>query len=354
MQDPRIGTVIDGHRIEERLGEGGMGVVYRAQHLLLKREVALKVIRPELSHDADFRQRFRSEMEIAAAIEHEHVVRVHGAADMGDGGVYLTMQLVKGEDLQTLLDKRGPYEPRAAAEVIAQIAGALDSAHALGLVHRDVKPANILLTFRDRREHAFLSDFGLAKRAAPPGGITPSRGWVGTIDYAPPEQIFGPSVDARSDVYALGCVLFRMLTGEVPFPEKEMSKAFAHAGPRPTIASSAAAPRIAGSVAAALDAVITRAIAIAPAERYTSAGDFGRAVVAAANGRPAPAPEGSVARGEAATGLPTGDRPRSWPRFWQPKPRDPGSVRSVDGRFVAELALLAVLFILSYSIGARL
>jgi hypothetical protein len=303
--DPRIGTIIDGHRIEERLSSGGMGVVYRARHLRLNREVALKLILPHLVDDPKSRRRFDREMELAASIDHEHVVSVHGAAETPDGDVYLTMQLVDGKDLRQVLDEGGPEDPLRATELLAQIAGALDAAHARGLVHRDVKPGNILIGRRNGRPHAYLTDFGLAKRIASAARLTDSAAWVGTIDYAAPEQIFGPAVDARTDVYALGCVLYDLLTDRVPFPQEDVwAKAHAHASaPRPKIAD-AAPVAIEPANRAAFDAVIARAMAIEPSARYQSAGDLGRAAVAAARGLVAPAPEGSVARGEAAPSQP--------------------------------------------------
>jgi len=299
--DPRIGTVLDGHRIEGRIGMGGMGVVYRARHLRLDREVALKLIRPELAHDSAFRRRFDREMQLAASIDHEHIVTVHSAGETSDGDLYLTMQLIDGSDLMTLLTHRGPYPPRAAAAIVLQVGDALDAAHALGLVHRDVKPGNIMISWRNRADHAYLTDFGVAKRVRSGEASTKGSSFVGTIDYAAPEQIRGEPVDATCDVYALGCVLFRMIAGCVPFPrdtDRLIASAHSHAA-RPTFGPTLGG-EVGARVVAALDAVVARAMAIDPADRYASAGDLGRAAMAAAEGVPPPAPAGSVARGEAA------------------------------------------------------
>jgi len=267
------GAVFAGHRIEEMAGRGGMGVVYRATHVALGRTVALKVIAPDLIEDESTRQRFLRESKLAASIDHPNVIPVYYAGEE-DGIAFLAMRFVRGEDLRSLVRGGGPLEPGRAARLVAQAAAALDAAHASGLVHRDVKPANILLTASD---HVYLSDFGLSKHTLSVDGETHSGHWVGTLDYVAPEQIRGERVDARADVYALGCVLYFALTGRPPFErEDDQAKLWAHLSappPRPT--------DIVHGLPAEFDDVVARALAKLPGERFPSAGDLGRAALAA-------------------------------------------------------------------------
>jgi predicted Ser/Thr protein kinase len=268
------GTVFAGHRIEALAGHGGMGVVYRATHLALDRTVALKVIAPELVEDASTRQRFLRESKLAASIDHPNVIPVYYTGEE-DGVAYIAMRYVPGQDLRSLVREEGGLEPARAARIVAQVAAALDAAHAAGLVHRDVKPANALLA---RGEHVYLSDFGLSKHALSVGGETRSGHWVGTLDYVAPEQIRGERLDARADVYALGGVLYFTLTACPPYPrEGDEAKLWAHLTELPPAASE----RVEG-LPPGLDAVIARALAKQPADRYPSAGDLGRAALAAA------------------------------------------------------------------------
>ena len=222
------GTEFAGHRIEGIAGQGGMGVVYRATHLALDITVALKVIRPDLASDAGFQERFKRESRLAASIEHPNVLPVRHAGEE-DGLLYITMRYVDGTDLRSLIDTKGRLEPGRAAGIISEIAQALDAAHARGLVHRDVKPANVLLEGAEGSGHAYLTDFGLTRHATSGGGLTKTGQWVGTLDYVAPEQIEGRDVDARADIYALGCVLYESLTGTVPFlKDSEVATMYAH------------------------------------------------------------------------------------------------------------------------------
>ena len=290
-----------------------MGVVYRATQLDLDRTVALKVIAAELLDDEEARQRFVQESRLAASIDHPHVIPIHAAGEQ-DGVPYLVMQYVAGDDARSLVRRDGPLPPARAARIVAQVGDALDAAHAAGLVHRDVKPANVLLAAGD---HAYLSDFGLSRHVRSTGGPTRSGHWVGTLDYVAPEQIRGGHVDARTDVYALGCVLFFLLTGVVPFRgEDDEARLWAHLTESPPRAS-AANP----SVPRAFDAVIERALAKAPDDRYPSAGDLGRAALAAAEGVRVKQPERAVASGAAApaeTPTRTTPRPRTRRRWRAP------------------------------------
>jgi serine/threonine protein kinase len=285
------GSEFGGFRIERALGHGGMGIVYLARELRLDRLVALKVIRPELAGEESFRARFRSETLTAASVEHPRVVTVFGAGER-DGLLYVAMRYVPGRDLGRLIGADGPLAAEDAAKVIAQVADGLDAVHAAGLVHRDVKPANVILEAgpADDGSAAFLTDFGLAKAMASTAGLTATGEVIGSVDYMAPEQIEGQRVDARTDVYALGCVLFHAVSGKVPFPERESSaKMWAHLNEPP--------PAAAGRV---LDPVIRRAMAKDPARRFPSAGDLGRAAVAATRGEAVTEPEHVVAAGEAA------------------------------------------------------
>jgi serine/threonine protein kinase len=290
-----LGSVFAGHRIDGVAGRGGMGVVYKATHLALDRVVALKLIAPELSGDAQFRERFKQESMTAASIDHPNVIPIYDAGEE-QGQLYVTMRYVPGTDLRAQIEQHGALPPAEAASIISQIAAALDAAHARGLVHRDVKPANVLIEDRGGTRQAFLTDFGLTKHAATDSGMTKSGMFVGTLDYIAPEQLQGEKVDARTDVYSLGCVLYQAVTGQVPYPrDTEPSKMWAHMGEDPPSVLS-----VRGDVPPAFEEVVKRAMAKKPEDRYPSAGDLGRAVLAATEDRQATQVERSVATGEAA------------------------------------------------------
>jgi DNA-binding NarL/FixJ family response regulator len=265
--------VFCGCRIEAIAGRGGMGIVYRAHQRLPDRTVALKVILPELAADPEFRARFERESTAAAQIEHPNVIPVYAVGEEG-GVLYITMRFVDGVDLGALLARARRLTPERGTHLVSQVADALDAAHARGLVHRDVKPGNILVTASD---HVYLTDFGLTKRSADTHGMTATGMFVGSVDYVAPEQIEGRHVDARTDVYSLACVLFELLSGSVPFPrDTEVAKIFAHVSDPP--------PRL-ENVPAALASVVERGMAKRPDDRFPSAGEFGRAALAAAAGR---------------------------------------------------------------------
>ena len=269
---------VAGSRIEAVAGRGGMGVVYRARQLALDRVVALKLIAPELSGDQAFRTRFARESRIAASLDHPNVIPVYEAGEDGER-LFIAMRFVDGTDLGRMLAEGGALEPALAAELVAQAASALDAAHARGLVHRDVKPANLLVTGDlPARPHVYLTDFGLARRDGSTGGITTTGQWMGTPDYAAPEQIDGLDLDPRSDVYALGCVLYAALTGTPPFADRpRMAKAAAHLQAQPPTLRSRRP-----SAPLALEPVVARALAKRPEERYQSAGELGAAALEAA------------------------------------------------------------------------
>jgi serine/threonine-protein kinase len=275
--DPRIGMEIAGYRIEERVGRGGMGVVYRAEHLNLRRRAAIKIIAPDLAESEGFRERFTREARIAAALQHPNIVTVYDAGEV-DGLLYLAMQYIEGFDLSAMLRREGRLRPYRAVDVCRQVAAALDAAHAMGLIHRDVKPANVLIEGRT----AFLTDFGLTKRLeGTHTDLTRAGDVVGTIHYVAPEQIEGAQVSARSDVYSLGCLLYHCLSGQVPFArDTDVAVIYAHLSEDPPRLSTVR-PELAGG----LDSVIAKALDKSPDRRFPSCGDLisaARAVIDAA------------------------------------------------------------------------
>jgi serine/threonine protein kinase len=290
------GDEFAGYRVERRLGRGGMGVLYLALEPGLERRVALKLIAPEAAADEVFARRFAEESKIAASIEHPNVVPIYAAGK--EGGVpFIAMRFVAGADLAKRLAREGRLDIATAVELIAQIGNGLDAIHAAGLVHRDVKPANVLLSGGDGVEHAYITDFGVARNVATESGLTQTGRFVGTLDYVAPEQISGGEIDARVDVYALGCLLFKLLTGEVPFPKDgEAARLYAHLNDPPP-APSLYVPE----VSMALDDVVIRAMSKSPEDRFPSAGDLGRAARAALRGEQTTVPERAVATGAAAT-----------------------------------------------------
>jgi serine/threonine protein kinase/DNA-binding beta-propeller fold protein YncE len=244
--DPAIGSILAGYRLDALIARGGMGVVYRATHLALDRAVALKVIAPQLAGDAGFRERFLRESRLAARFDHPAVVPVYDAREE-DGELIVAMRLIAGGDLKQRIAKRGPLPPAEAVALLGQVAGALDAAHAAGVVHRDVKPHNILL----EGERAYLTDFGLAK-ALGESGVLSGASVVGTAEYMSPEQWRGEQVGPAADVYSLGCVLYEALTGVVPYARREGD----------------AEPELPRGI----DVAIERAVAKDPAKRYATAG----------------------------------------------------------------------------------
>jgi serine/threonine-protein kinase len=270
--DRRIGTELGGYRIIEPLGSGGTSVVYRAEHVRLGRPAALKLLTPGFG-EADFSTRFLRESQLAASLDHPSIVPVYDAGEE-DGLLYIAMACVEGDDLRTLLAEEGRLDVRRALRILGQIGSALDAAHARGLVHRDVKPANILVAEGDR---AYLSDFGVVKELAG-NGTTRTGSFIGTIEYCAPEQIEGGEVDGRADVYSLACVLYECLAGEPPFhrpSEVAVLNAHLHTPP-PKLSRSA--PDLAG----ALEPVISKALSKSPLDRYASCGELIAAARAAA------------------------------------------------------------------------
>jgi serine/threonine protein kinase len=272
------GSTFAGYEIESVVGLGGIGILYRARQLRLDRPVALKLVEPDLARDPVIRERLRREARMVAALDHPNVVPLYEAGEEG-GTVYIVTRWVEGTELGNLIHEDGPLEPGRAARTAAQIAAALEVAHEKGLVHRDVKPSNVILTPED---HVYLTDFGLAKRADTAPGLTATDRMLGTVDYVSPEQIEGSEPDARADVYALGCVLFEMLTGEPPYAGQKggMAKMWAHVNAEPRSVRDRRP-----DVPPALEEVIRRAMAKAPDARPTAAA-FRASVLAAVGEKP--------------------------------------------------------------------
>jgi Protein kinase domain/Domain of unknown function (DUF4440) len=294
------GMQIAGCRIEAVAGRGGMGVIYRAVELRLQRPVAVKLIAADRAAHAAFRERFERESRLTAAIDHPNVIPVYAAGEES-GRLYLVMRYVAGTDLRSLLERDGHLAPARAAEIVSQVGAGLDAAHEAGLVHRDVKPANILIADGG---HVYLSDFGITRVVDSETRLTDSDGWVGTVDYMAPEHLEGAETDARTDVYGLGCVLHAALTGAPPFRRDTVPATItAHLRDPPP------RPSRTPGVPDALDEVVARALAKRPEARYPSAGDLGRAALAAARGERVTESEHSVARGPAAPPPPRPPQP---------------------------------------------
>jgi hypothetical protein len=266
------GTLLGAYEIRERIGRGGMGDVYLAHDTRLGRPVALKVLPERFAEDERFRERLVRESRLAASLDHPNVVPVYDAGEI-DGRLFIAMRYVDGRDLQALLRDSAPLAPARAVLIAGQLAEALDAAHQRGLVHRDVKPSNVLLDQQADRDHAYLADFGLTRSSQAEG---PADGqFMGTVDYVAPEQIRGDEIDGRADQYSLGCLLFECLTGSLPFRHSsEVAAIFAHLEEAPPVASERHE-----ALPSAVDPVLARAMAKDPAERFESC----RELVAAAH-----------------------------------------------------------------------
>jgi DNA-binding SARP family transcriptional activator/Tol biopolymer transport system component/predicted Ser/Thr protein kinase len=270
--DFEAGAEFAGYRIESVLGRGGMSVVYLAEHLGLQRKVALKVLAPQLASDDRFRERFVRESRIAASMEHPNIVPIYEAGDARHH-LFIAMRYVRGTDLRRLLEREGQLDPRRAVRIVGDVAEALDAAHAAGLVHRDVKPGNILIVEAAGsagRDLVFLSDFGLTKRLESGGKLTKTGQFVGTVDYVAPEQVEGRQIDARTDVYSLACVLFECLTGRVPYGrDTDVAALYAHLSEKPPTLTS-----LRPDLPTALNGVFSQALSKLPAKRQSTTGGF--------------------------------------------------------------------------------
>jgi non-specific serine/threonine protein kinase len=306
-----IGTRLGGYRVEGPLGRGGMGLVFLAEHERLGRKAALKLLIPELAKDADFRERFVRESQLIAAIEHPNIIPIYDAGETEEL-LYVAMRYVEGHDLKTLLAREGPLAVERALEIVGDAGAALDAAHARELIHRDVKPANILLDTPSAR--TFLTDFGIAKERT--SSATQPGLFVGTVGYTPPEQIEGRPISPATDVYALGCVLYESLTG-LPAFEKETDVAMIYAhlsDPPPAVTAKRA------DLPAALDVVIASALAKSEAERYQTCGELLAAARSALGGSTVVVPTPGVA---SAPLLPPSSAPAQAVRASLPTPDTP-------------------------------
>ena len=304
------GARVAGYRIDGQIGRGGMAVVYRARDLRLDRQVALKILDPVLAGNEQFQQRFIRESRAAAAVDHPNIIPVFAAGE-ADGVLFIAMRYVSGPDVRRLLDSGGPLAVRRAVDIVFQVAAALDTAHQRGLVHRDVKPANMLLDPAPgggRSEHVYLSDFGLSKQAVAGLGLTATGQLVGTLDYVAPEQIENRPVDGRGDLYSLACTAFEMLSGAPPFRrDQHLALLWAQLSEPP--------PRLTRrrpGLPPAVDQVMRKAMAKSPADRYPRCLDFAEALRAAClpgSARPGPGTPSLTGTGPASTGPATPDRP---------------------------------------------
>jgi hypothetical protein len=274
--DLRIGSELAGYRIEALIGRGGMGVVYRAEDLRLGRKVALKLLAPELVENEAFKVRFDRESRLAAAIDHPNIIPLYEAREV-DGLLFITMRYVEGTDLRSVIADSGRLDPMRAVSMVGQVAAALDAAHQRGLVHRDVKPANVLVASGagpESSEHCYLTDFGLTKDTSSSEELTEAGQFVGTLEYVAPEQIESAKPDGRADEYALGCVMYECLTGTPPFKaDSDIGVMYAHLhGDRPQITAAR------DDLPRGLDFVLEKALARAPEDRYATCGAFVAAV----------------------------------------------------------------------------
>lgn len=269
-----LGSIIAGCRLESIAGQGGMGIVFRATQLALDRPVALKAMAPELAEDGEYRQRFQRESHVAASIDHPNVIPVYEAGEL-EGTLYLIMRWVDGIDLRALLDSSGRLPPARALRILRPVTSALAAAHRRGLVHRDVKPANVLISQSDdESEHVYLTDFGIARLTGGESAMTRTGVFVGSIDYMAPERIEGGKGDGASDIYSLGCMLYEALTGRLPFDRPTaLAKLVAHVhDPIPSVRTEV------GELPEQLDAIVAKTMAKRPADRFRSAGELASAL----------------------------------------------------------------------------
>lgn len=337
-----VGSRIAGYRLEEQIGQGGMAVVFRAHDERLDRQVALKILAPALAADVAFRQRFIKESRAAAAVDDPHIIPVFEAGE-ASGVLFIAMRLVRGEDLRSLMRRGGPLPPGRVAEIVSQVASALDAAHRHGLVHRDVKPGNMLLGVtesRGRPDHVYLSDFGLSKRSLEASGLTGTGHFIGTLDYISPEQIAGRPVDGRADQYALACTSFELLSGAPPFVRDEAMAVMYAQLSEPPPALTSRRPGLPATV----DAVFARALAKSPPDRYANCREFADALREALGPRPYDSgtgalepqdwPQTDVVRPSAGAGAPAGaswaDLPGAGAGAW--RGQGPGSDAGPPGQ----------------------
>ena len=349
---PSLGEELGGYRVEELIGRGGMSVVYLAEQLALGRKVALKLLSPDLSEDEEFRQRFIRESRLAGGLEHPNIIPVHEAGDV-EGLLFIAMRYVQGRDLKALIEREGAMSVERTFELLSQAAHALDAAHARGLVHRDVKPGNLLVASGEgpeEPEHIYLSDFGLTKKSDSKSRMTATGGFVGTLDYVAPEQIQGKDVSGQTDLYSLACVAYECLTGAVPFDRNsEVAVMYAHLQDPPPKLS-----EVASNIPPAVDDVIEKAMSKEPADRYESCREFMRALRDAGQQTvvqpavtPAPEPVVPVVAPEPVVPEKTKvTEPTEAPERVTDKKKAPS--RGMDRRLIALLALVPVIAVVAF------
>jgi serine/threonine-protein kinase len=295
-----VGSHIAGYRLDEQIGRGGMAVVYRAHDARLDRRVALKILAPELARDEEFRQRFIRESRAAAAVDHPNIIPIYEAGE-ADGVLFIAMRFVDGRDVQTLINQQAPLPAARACDIVTQVASALDAAHERGLVHRDVKPGNMLrdaTSGRVQPDHVYLSDFGLSKQSLGTSAALTAQGqFLGTLNYVAPEQIEGRPVDGRTDEYALACSAFEMLAGQAPFRRDDsLATMWAQlSDPPPSLTG------IRRDLPAAVDGIMARALSKAPEDRYGTCLEFATALRQACGVRTGGTAPGQVVPGAGAT-----------------------------------------------------
>ena len=272
MSFPRVGSEFAGYRLESVIARGGMSTVFLSESLRLARKVAVKILGQDLAEDDTFRERFVRESLIAASLDHSNVIPIYDAGEF-EGLLFIAMRYVQGPQLKDVISESGPLPPARLLSILSQVGGALDAAHARGLIHRDVKPGNILvdpLIGQDRTDHVYLCDFGLTKEVSSHSGLTGTGQFVGTIDYIAPEQIEGRDVDSRTDIYSFGCVVYECLTGSVPFKKPtDAAVLWAHIQEQPIPVT-----QINPDLPVQIDDVITKALSKAPDDRYQRCGDL--------------------------------------------------------------------------------
>ncbi len=355
-EELKVGDRLGEFEILEVAGAGGMGVVYKARQQSLERDVALKVIREEIASEPEYRERFLREAKLAASIDHPNVVTVYDVRDE-DGRLYLVMQWIDGVDLRQLLDGSGRLTPKRAIAIGTQLAGALEAVHeASGLVHRDVKPANVLLRDVAGEDHAYLTDFGIAKPPELLEALTRTGSTVGTTGYLSPEQIQGKEAGPASDLYSLGCVVFEMLTGKTPFTgENEMAVRWAHAqDPRPLVS------QVLPALGHRYDAFFLKALAIDPDARFGSEREFAEALTASQAGSGDSDPTAVMGRTHEATkvGPATPPPPRPGAQtpppyaYATPPPQPPQRDSSTGALALIILGIVAILGIAAAALAA--
>ena len=319
MSFPRVGSEFAGYRLESVIARTGMSTVFLSESLRLARKVAVKILAQDLSEDDTFRERFVGESLIAAGLDHPNVIPIYDAGEF-DGLLFIAMRYVHGPQLKAVIDAAGPLPPGRLLPIMSQVGGALDAAHARGLIHRDVKPGNILvdpMVGQEHADHVYLCDFGLTKQASSHSGLTRTGQFVGTIDYIAPEQIEGKDVDSRTDIYSLGCVLYECLTGSVPFKKPtDAAVLWAHIQEQPVPVT-----QMNPDLPHAIDGVITKALNKLPDHRYQHCAEMVDAVRSALAGAGTSASSSIGSAGRPATiGV---SAPPGAPGFNDPQPTPP-------------------------------